>query len=192
MKHLMIDLETLSTRNNAAITAIGAVFFDPIHQLAGPEFYANIDLNDSIEKDFHICGKTIYWWLQQSDEAREALISGVRPVDEVLKKFVGWFKANGGTNKTRVWGNGATFDNVILDNAFDVCKIKRPWHYRMDRDIRTVGEFTGDMTLCSVPICTGKMVAHDALSDCKSQINWFVPMYRKLKGINDDRTNSIS
>jgi len=37
-----------------------------------------------------------------------------------------------------VWGNGATFDNVILRRAFDDCAIEAPWHFWHDRDLRTI------------------------------------------------------
>ena len=37
-----------------------------------------------------------------------------------------------------VWGNGATFDNVILRRAFDDCAIEAPWPFWHDRDLRTI------------------------------------------------------
>lgn len=183
MKHLMVDLETMSTSNNAAITAIGAVFFDPKEQLAGPEFYCNINLKSTMQAGFDVDGDTIYWWLQQSEAARQSLIKDKISIDSALHNFASFFKEYG-SSKTMVWGNGATFDNVILANAYRSREIKRPWHYRCDGDIRTVMHLAGDMTLATTPICTEPQTAHNALSDCQSQINWFVPAYRKLKGLN--------
>ena len=42
MKQLMVDLETLSTRPDAAIIAIGAVYFDKVTGETGDEFYCTI------------------------------------------------------------------------------------------------------------------------------------------------------
>ena len=44
MKHIMLDLETMSTASNAAIVAIGAVEFEPETGKLGREFYCNVSL----------------------------------------------------------------------------------------------------------------------------------------------------
>ena len=62
-QNLMIDLETLGTKPNSAILSIGAVYFDK--DGLGEEFYANVDLQDSIDSGFDIDASTVYWWLSQ-------------------------------------------------------------------------------------------------------------------------------
>ena len=39
MKHIMVDLETLSSKNNAAIASIGAIEFNPETGKQGQSFY---------------------------------------------------------------------------------------------------------------------------------------------------------
>lgn len=137
---VMIDLETLSTSNNAQIISIGAVKFDSsgIHD----EFYQNIKLKDVSE--FDISGKTVLWWLSQPKEAQEALLEDSLNLKDSLIKFNSWFKttivgtltpSNGGKE---VWGNGATFDNVILRNAYNRLGLECPWSFRDDRCFRTM------------------------------------------------------
>ena len=44
MNDVMVDLETLSTKPNAAIVSIGAVFFDPKTGELGDTYYQVIDI----------------------------------------------------------------------------------------------------------------------------------------------------
>ncbi|MBK0004878.1 3'-5' exonuclease, partial [Erwinia sp. S38] len=44
MNHLMIDLETMGNKPNAAIVSIGAVFFEPDSGEIGNTFYSNVQL----------------------------------------------------------------------------------------------------------------------------------------------------
>src|SRR3990167_6025990 len=71
---LMIDLETLSSRPDAAIIAIGAYAFN---EEAAPEatldparaFYCTV----TPDPRAHIDPDTILWWMQQSQTARDSV-----------------------------------------------------------------------------------------------------------------------
>lgn len=73
-KHLMLDLETMSNKGNAAIVSIGAVAFEPSTGELGPEFYLTVDLVSCEKLGLHIDADTVLWWMKQSSEARAAIV----------------------------------------------------------------------------------------------------------------------
>jgi hypothetical protein len=178
IEHVMIDLETLGKGSHAAIWTIGAVKFDmhyaeTIDELLDTtdKFHVRINMKSSFALGRADAG-TIEWWMQpERDLAREAIFK-MPDVDliEALDGFKEWF----GEDKP-VWGNGATFDNVILSNAFSACTIERPWSYKSDRCYRTFKSLAPDVK----PIDVG--VAHGALDDALAQA-WH--MQRIVKHLN--------
>lgn len=131
MNHIMLDLETFGTEAGSAIASIGAVRFDETE--IGDSFYACVDLTSCQTHGLRFDASTITWWMSQSDEARQAL--AVHPVSlpTALESFAAWVG-----KPDAVWGNGATFDNVIIAAAFRACGIKQPWRYSQDRCYRTL------------------------------------------------------
>lgn len=183
-KHVMIDLETLSSKSNAAIVAIGAVMFDAY----GPHsnFYCQVDAKDCQRRGMDIDADTVMWWFKQSQAARDAtfnpeykytsstpkevfrgdlticlkllsdwviytspknsdssimypqVYNGIvrqiyAPLSELSAK-----EENEIRKSVRLWGNGATFDNVVLRNAYAVTDVVPFWSFRGDRCYRTV------------------------------------------------------
>ena len=63
MKHIMVDIETLSTAVNAAVLSIGAVEFDPMSGKIEREFYHELDLSEQANR--HIDVNTMQWWVKQ-------------------------------------------------------------------------------------------------------------------------------
>ena len=145
MLHVMIDLETMSLRPDAAIIAIGAVKFDPkgkIGELGDPgdpeykHFYWNVALQTSMDAGLHVDGGTIMWWLQQSGAARDALSTAERPavpLQLALNEFLIWY----GPESVPTWGNGAAFDLVVLKNAYRAFDVQPPWSYKHERCYRS-------------------------------------------------------
>jgi len=126
----MIDLETMGNKPNAPIVSIGAVFFDPSTGELGPEFYRVVSLKSAIAGGAVPDPETIIWWMQQSEEARMAIC-------DKLNTFI---LNNSDIDKVQVWGNGATFDNVILRASYDRELIPCMWKFWNDRDVRTIVE----------------------------------------------------
>lgn len=135
MQHVMIDLETLSTRPDAAIISIGACQFDPLLGHIGQCFYARVDFTSAVANG-HVSGDTIKWRLQQSEEARSEVVRDGEDLQQVLQNFATWLPQD-----CIVWGNGATFDISILNHAYGH---QPPWNYRNIRDMRTLVHFAGD------------------------------------------------
>lgn len=165
----MIDLETMSTQSNAAIVSIGAVKFS----VKGIEdtHYINVSLEDSMSHGLHIDGKTVMWWLSQSDKARQALNQDAGSLIWALSEFTSWI----GGKDIQVWGNGATFDNVVLANAYKACKLPMPWSFRNDRCYRTMKNMFPDVPY---PKTTGTL--HNALDDATFQAEHLIEIFKKI------------
>lgn len=134
MKRIMVDLETMSTRSNAAIIAIGAVKFSKNKGIYD-SFYRNVDLQSCIDLGLAVDGDTVMWWLRQNDKARGQFeLHESTLLSEALVAFAYW--CNGGDKE--IWGNGAAFDNVILANAYSALNKPLPWKFWEDRCYRTV------------------------------------------------------
>jgi exodeoxyribonuclease VIII len=153
----MIDLETYSTRPNAAIASIGAVKFQDGEML--DTFYCTIDANSCKAAGLHFDKETLQWWSQQSREARDALIKDNIPLTQALDDFAQWF----GPKSLPTWGNGAGFDNVIMDSAYRALNRKRPWLPWEDRCFRTM------KNIVNIPIDPRQGTYHNALDDAVHQ-----------------------
>ncbi len=181
MNHVMLDLETMGQGNNAAIVAIGAVFFEPTTGEIGASFYQKVGL-ESAAKYGEIDPNTVLWWLKQSDEARAEITSNdTMDLQYAIDDFSAWVGQIERVNSRVVWGNGASFDNVILGNAFEAVGYEKPWRYWNDRDVRTVVELgrtlKGFDPKRDIPF---KGTAHNALDDAIHQAKYVSAIYKAL------------
>ncbi len=132
-KHVMLDLETMSSRNNAAIVQIGACVFNPGTREVGDPLWINIRLGDCRARGFHVDPNTEKWWSQQDPLAIKRLMSEPRQdLPDALDEFDEWYPKG-----AVVWSH-ATFDAVITQNAYHELGRKQPWHFRDARDLRTL------------------------------------------------------
>ncbi|WP_182310689.1 3'-5' exonuclease [Aeromonas media] len=181
MHNVMLDLETMGNGPRAAIVSIGAVFFDPLTGELGAQFEAVIDLRNSA-KYGEIDPDTVLWWLRQSDEAR-AQISGQGYVllSEALWDLSSWITKSCSLPNVKLWGNGASFDNVILRNAYEATIKVAPWDYWNDRDVRTIVDLgrslLGFDPKKELPF---EGVRHSALDDAKHQARYVSAIYRRM------------
>tara|TARA_B100001059_G_C17766071_1_gene545625 strand:+ start:812 stop:1396 length:585 start_codon:yes stop_codon:yes gene_type:complete len=182
MNNIMLDLETMGKGSNAAIVSIGAVFFNPLTGELGEKFYERIWL-ESAEKYGEIDASTVVWWLGQSDEARSEINHDKSVgLKEALRGFSNFVIDNAEAfNKIRVWGNGCTFDNVILSNAYKSVELSKPWSYAGDMDVRTIVELGRKLLNFDpkkdMPFEGEK---HNALADAIHQAKYVSAIYQKL------------
>lgn len=165
MKHVMVDIETLSTKPDAAIIAIGAVAFD----LPGNEildtFYIKVDLASAMASGGIIDASTIMWWMAQSDEARAEFRCNAILLPYALEQFSCWFSKFG--SDCCAWGNGADFDITVLGQSYRRCGENPPWSYRNVRCFRTMRSVFAPMEI--LMCCT----AHKAVDDAEWQA-WYL------------------
>lgn len=165
--HVMIDIETLGTGSNAVLLSLGAVKFDPtgdIYADGGKDldtFYVAIDPQSCVAAKLQLSVSTIMWWMQPDRaEARDKMLSEERhDLFTALSGFTSWY----GDKSLPTWGNGATFDNVIVRSAFEAIGHEPPWKFFDDRCYRTLKNLRPDIKL------TRMGVFHNALDDALSQ-----------------------
>lgn len=171
MRHIVIDIETLSKRHNAMIASIGAVIVeDQPNATIGirPEVLdICIDLSTYPEThNYHIDPETFLWWLQQPQQARESLQGGTHSLLLALQELREFVSAHcDSTGDIRVYGNGPNFDMGILEFAFRSEGVQVPWLFHQVRCIRTVCEsFDVNWKKHRDP-----NTAHDAVSDALAE-----------------------
>ncbi|EPT6082399.1 3'-5' exoribonuclease domain-containing protein, partial [Escherichia coli] len=175
--HLMIDLETMGKNPDAPIISIGAIFFDPQTGEMGPEFSKTIDLETAggvIDRD------TIKWWLKQSREAQSAILTDEIPLDDALLQLREFIDENSGEFFVQVWGNGTSFDNVILRRSYERQGIPCPWRYHNDRDVRTIVELGKTIDFDARTVIPFEGVRHNALDDARHQAKYVSAIWQKL------------
>lgn len=176
---LMLDIETLSNTPNSVILSIAAVPFNgdtfevaPREECFHEFFLAQSDLHEGADINID----TVMWWMRQSDEARDKLRIGQRRASHPynvlnnLKNFVWSISPEAadsyGTTPVRVWGNGASFDLPILENAFRRHQEQIPWRYSGHRCFRTLKTL---LPQSRMPALMEPVIAHDALEDAYAQ-----------------------
>lgn len=170
--HIMVDLETWSTKPDALIISIGAVQFDPHARKVGDRFHVGI-YPDSWDAGAHIDPGTINWWMSKERDAARAEWNRLERVDAgtALEGFAQWLATF--TKPVCIWGNGATFDNVVLRRAYQRQYIEAPWSYRLDRCYRTL-----KAQYPTIPM-KSKLTAHNALSDAIMQAEYVQALVRR-------------
>jgi exodeoxyribonuclease VIII len=89
---------------------------------------------------------------------------------KALAEFSAWYNLN--AFGLPVWGNGATFDNVILSNAYKAAGLERPWGRFGDRCYRTLKNLHPDVKMHRI----GEH--HHALADAVTQGLHLVDIFR--------------
>ena len=182
MTHIMVDLETLSTKCNAAIIAIGAVKFNHDRKVYDWFYQAvetSVSVYTSIEGKFHVSSDTLHWWSQQSEEARAVFTDPDKiPIFNALSKFTAWALEGTTVEDLRIWGNGASFDNAILSTAYDLCGMEQPWKFWNDRCYRTMKNIYPTAVVVSI---NRKGIFHNAVDDAESQATHLLAMEVPLR-----------
>lgn len=178
--HVMADIETLGTGNNALPIVLGAVKFTKDAILG--KFEVGIDPDDAQRYGRVITGGTVmYWFDPKRNEARERIFH-MPKVDlaSALQGFSDWCRlpttdapdapedevpldAESVLQIGSLWGKGSTFDNIILRSAAEVTHTDWPFSFRQDECYRTLANRNPDVAYEQVG------VAHVALDDALSQ-----------------------
>lgn len=168
---IMVDLETLGTRADSVILAIGAVKFSlATGEMDDQGFYASISIDSNHDAGMrHISEDTLMWWMKQSDAAREVFQEPKTTLASALEDFSDWFD-HGDYN---VWGNGADFDVAMLTHAFSTHEMATPWQFFNVRCFRTLK----NLPMFSKVPKPANTLAHNALHDAVAQTQHLLAMY---------------
>lgn len=167
-QHCMIDIETFGTNNEAAILSIGAVKFDPNEAVQHSDptlwhfenFHVAVTLESCVGLGLKMDASTVMWWMDEKRDAARKKLFAMERVDlaSTLDGFLQWY----GPQSLPTWGNGASFDNVILRSAFKACGMTAPWQFWDDRCYRTLKNLVDVKRPYNAE-------AHSALADAQQQ-----------------------
>jgi len=177
MFDLMIDIETLSTENNAAITQIGACYFDRETGEIEKEFLVNIDIEyyDSKEgKQFDISGKTLKWWFEQEEHT----FLDYKKIETMFLPQALTELNSFARRADNIWSH-ASFDMPIITEAMSRNGLVPSWNYYKLRDIRTLKDLAG-LNKSQMPTMKNKKT-HNALDDCRFQVEYCTAYFKALK-----------
>ncbi len=178
--HVMLDLETLDSATSAVVLSIGAVRFDPFNTGStgvDARFYVEFDV-DGLQLQQRMgrttSAKTIAWWMSQGAMAKQVFVPKF-PKDPVhaLGQFDDFLNV---IPETKLWGNGADFDNLIIGSMYDSFSLKRPWSYGKNRCYRTLKSLPGAPALL---IREG--TEHNAYDDALTQAKHLQQIYAWLR-----------
>lgn len=178
----MLDIETLGTSPGSVIRTIGAVRFDD--QGVINTFYEKIDVNSCIEAGLKLQWETLQWWMGQSPEALKDIIAkdGVH-INVALLRFTDWYTErkildDGSVvvnTSSELWGNGATFDNVLIEETYRKTQLPIPWAFNVHRCYRTMR-----LLHPNIPFVR-KGVHHNAVDDAISQAEHLIKIQKLYK-----------
>lgn len=172
MKDVMLDLETLGKNENKALCQIGAIYFDKVTGELGESFKINVDACSHETYGGKVDADTVYWWLSQSEAARNSILAQPRvPLFTALTALNAFL-----ANATRIWSH-ATFDFVTIMHAMKQAGIKPNFSFKAGMDLRTLVYLAGKST--SNTVRTG--THHDALADCEHQVKYCVSALNAIK-----------
>jgi exodeoxyribonuclease VIII len=180
---VMIDIEAMGQGTRGAICAIGATPFerrggeDPtLEEVMATGFQQAVSIASSVKAGMQTDGATIAWWLDQSDQARRALLDkpiGAKEAISALRKYLAGLCGN--EKHLRVWAKPSKFDIAALEELCVLLGTRPPWISKSVRDLTSLIDvaLTDGPEPGTAPVRlpeTLKSRMHISLVDCYGQI----------------------
>ena len=162
-KYIIIDIETLGRRNDAAITQVGIVIADETFSIldkyliqVSPEAW------NTCNRTF--TGETLLWWMEQKNSpiSNIGTSSAYNSYYAAMSALNGIFKRYN-TDDTIVWTKG-TMDLFCIKDLCEYLYMSTPWKFWQPRDIRTAKEIIKDWKVCE------NNNTHNALNDALTEL----------------------
>lgn len=122
MKHIMLELDTLSLEPNALITSIGAVEINFEDCTISRTFERNIHINSyGSTSIFDISPIMLYNKLHET--VNYAILNTYTDYKSAITGFLGWCEnivGRDSLDNLMVWGNGVTSNNSIMRRALEI------------------------------------------------------------------------
>ena len=183
MKHVMIDIETMAAGNDAAVISIGLAEFDPKTGSIGRTLEVRNSLTAQRNVNRRFDPSTVEWWLRQSKEAQEQLLSKPRydTAAEMMKEVDTFLNSICSSQwDLALWAKGPSFDLMICRDLAKQLEVRWKGHFSREYCVRTmlmIAKANGwDDILGMEP-----EVAHGALSDSIHQANQVMAVMTRLK-----------
>lgn len=169
-KHIMLDIETLSTQNDAAIIAIGAVEFDLEEILQEKIWLINPQLASG-RRDI----STLEWWASQNRLTTAKVWDGFERENVVAGELFNWmtqFRDDSEVSKDNghwIWAGPNTFDLTILKSWYTAQNMILPFDWRAGRDLTTLSRVADQLGIDYSGEWFDGFEAHNPISDCIKQ-----------------------
>ena len=179
--NIMVDLETASTKENAAILSWAMVpFFSDGNECGESEFNMAVSLTSCFLAGMDFDKGTQQWWLQQDPKARGAILHAEEEVSihTATVNAYAWLENLAEKYDLYIWSRGLDFDIPKMEWCFrKFVERPLPYKYSHKMDVRTVLKFMQiDQNQFEF-----KGVKHNALDDCLHDIE----MIRKAYELKD-------
>ena len=198
---IMVDLETLGTRQDTIVLEISAVEFNRHTGEIGEVFDAKLDIDDQLSYRRSLSRETLQWWFKQDEAAIKNVFDDVDGIkfqtSTALFEFSNFVercdnKCNSDSDRrvVKLWGNGSIFDLGILQNMYETCfqNMKLPWKFWAVNDVRTIVDLNPDVK----KNCEFDGTPHCAVDDCKHEIKYLVETLKTIKVIkNENETKKV-
>lgn len=183
---LMLDIETLDLGARPVILQIALYPFDmeteePIHDA----LYQHLPIQPQLDliPSRTISAETLFWWMQQSDEARAAIEFNLSDdFDELpilMQQLIRRFNKLTSGKEYELIAKGPQFDVVAVETLIRDCGLTPPWRYDRIVDLRTLQRYAGVSSRDLTP--PKGFIAHRADWDCKFQIETYFETKRRLR-----------
>lgn len=162
-KHIIIDIETLGRRNDAAITQVGIVIAEEAFNILDSYLIQVMpDVWNTCNRTF--TGETLLWWMQQKNTpVSKTSTHIVYNYTQLVNKLYQIFNRFN-TENTIVWTKGS-MDLFCIKDICEYLNIETPWKFWQPRDIRTAKEIIKDWKVYE------NNNAHNALDDAITELN---------------------
>ncbi len=151
MREMMIDLETLDTKNSAVVLSIGAVVWEVVgtEKINDPDknssvvfivdrFYRALEIDEQVNKGRTVSLDTIRFWMDAHPAAREEAFDWRGRVLPAMALAQFYTFKNKHPGISSFWAKPSTFDFPIWEDLADDFGAEVPWRYNQKYDVRTV------------------------------------------------------
>lgn len=171
--YVMIDLETLDTKDSAIVLSVGACAFNDTALQTYNElrdssntFYAEFNISEQEQYGRTIGLDTLKWWLKQPNfklKSEEKESKFILPTTYFLNNLTHFTQTNG---MDGVWSNSPSFDMNILKSLYQSFNIEFNIDFRKWLDFRTIKKITELLKFSSINFLGTR---HNALDDAINQ-----------------------
>ena len=161
-KHIIIDIETLGRRNDAAVTQVGIVIADKNFAIIN-SYLIQITPNAWNTCNRTFTGETLLWWIQQTNTPVSEFPTQIANSYKYLAKKLNYIFRRYNTEETIVWTKGS-MDLFCLKDLCEYFNIDTPWKFWQPRDIRTAKEIIKDWKTIE------NNNSHNALNDALTEL----------------------
>lgn len=177
--NIMVDLETASTKENAAILSWAMVPFSADgSEITGTEdFYRVVSLTSCFLAGMDFDRNTQEWWMEQDPKARGIFLHAQDAnILGVASGAYAWLSNLSEKYDLYLWARGIDFDIPKMEWCFRQF-VERPLPYRYSHkmDVRTVLKFMQiDQSQFEM-----QGIKHNALDDCRHDIRMIQEAYKR-------------